>query len=261
MTPDVIKLDLDGRGYIVGGASRGIGRAIAAELVANGAHVLLVARSEDALAGVAAELGERAHPLAADVAAPDAAARIAAAAREQLPALDGVLVNHGGPPAGDALDLTDEQWRESFELVIGGPLRLLREIVPDMRDGGSILFITSVSMRQPIVGLDTSNVLRPGVAGLVKTLSRQLGPKLRVNAIAPGRIDTDRIRELDAQRAEAAGKDVEEVTWAAASAIPLGRAGEPEELARVAAFLLSGAASYVSGVSMQVDGGMTTALP
>jgi 3-oxoacyl-[acyl-carrier protein] reductase len=171
------------------------------------------------------------------------------------------VVNAVGPPAGTALELSDEQWLAAYQLLIGGPLRLLRALVPRMDRGGAILFITSTSVRQPIPNLDTSNVLRPGVAALAKTLARELAPNIRVNSLAPGRFDTDRIRTLDAGRAEMTGKSQEQVAAEASKEIPFGRYGEPIELGRFAAFLLSPAASYVSGLAAQVDGAMVTALP
>ena len=256
-----LNLDLDGKAFVVGGASRGIGRAIATELIAAGARVLVLSRGEDAIAAAARELGDAAVPLAADMGAPDTAARVRAAVDEQLGRLDGVVVNSGGPPPGQALSLSDDDWRGAFELLLAGPIRLLRELVPLMGEGGAVLFVTSSSVRQPIDGLDTSNVLRPGVASLAKVLARELGPAIRVNSLAPGRIDTDRVRELDESRSERSGDSVEEVRRASEASIPLRRYGEPAELARVAAFLLSGAASYVSGAAIQVDGGAVTAVP
>jgi 3-oxoacyl-[acyl-carrier protein] reductase len=254
-----VDLDLADRTYVVGGASRGIGRAIAQELVDAGARVVVLSRSSDAIEATARELGERATPLAADMAAPDTAERVREAVGERL---DGVVVNSGGPPLGKALELSDEQWRDSYELLLGGPLRLLRALVPLMGEGGAILFVTSSTVRQPIDGLDTSNVLRPGVVGLAKVLALELGPRgIRVNSIGPGRIDTDRVRSNDARRAEASGASVDEVRRAAEAGIPLRRYGEAAELGRVGAFLLSGAASYVSGAALQVDGGLVTALP
>jgi 3-oxoacyl-[acyl-carrier protein] reductase len=252
-------VDLAGRSFVVGGASRGIGRAIAGELVAAGARVLLLSRSADAVEAAAAELGELATPLAADIAAPDTPERVREVVGEHV---DGVVVNSGGPPLGRALELSDDDWRGSYELLIGGPLRLLRTLVPLMGEGGAILFVTSSSVRQPIAGLDTSNVLRPGVAALAKVLARELGPSgIRVNSIAPGRIDTDRLRGNDEARARREEKGVDEVRASSEAEIPLRRYGRPEEMARVAAFLLSGAASYVSGAAIQVDGALVTAVP
>ena len=246
---------------MVGGASRGIGRAIAAELIGSGARVLVMSRGAEAIEAAARDLGEAAFPLAADIVAADTAARTRAAVEEHLGRLDGVVVNSGGPPPGHALDLSDGEWSGAFELLVGGPIRLLRELVPVMGEGGAVLFVTSSSVRQPIDGLDSSNVLRPGVAALAKVLARELGPSIRVNSIGPGRIDTDRVAELDSSRAERTGATAAEVRRASEASIPLRRYGEPEELARVAAFLLSGAASYVSGAAIQVDGAAVTAVP
>lgn len=255
-------LGLAGKTFVVGGASKGLGKATAACLVAEGARVALVSRDGAALARVAAELGERAIPCPADVADPAAVEAIVACVDTRFGGvLDGLLVNAGGPPAGKALALTDEQWLFSYQLLIGGPLRLLRALEPRLTDGGAILFITSTSVRQPIPNLDTSNVLRPAVAALAKTLARELAPRVRVNSLMPGRFDTDRVRALDAQRAEALGTSVEQQRMESAKTIPFGRYGDPMEFGRVAAFLLSPAASYVSGLAAQVDGALVTALP
>jgi 3-oxoacyl-[acyl-carrier protein] reductase len=234
---------------------------VADELVREGAHVLLVARDPGSLDGAVAELGERAAACPADMADPDAVKRIAAAVDEQGGSLDGILVNHGGPTPGEVLALSDEEWRGSFELVLGGPIRLLRELEGRFADGASVLFITSSTVRAPVPGLDTSNVLRPGVAGLVKVLAQELAPRVRVNSVGPGRFMTERGMEVAAAAAAKRGISVEEQLEEIVSAIPLGRKGDPAELGRIAAFLLSPAASYVTGVNMLVDGGMVSALP
>ena len=256
-----MELHLENKAFVVGGASSGLGRAVAEQLVAEGARVLLVARNEDALQKAVQELGEQAYPCPADVSQTSGVDKVAAVAVERLGSLDGVLINAGGPPFGPALELTDEQWLDAFRLLIGGPVRLLRTLVPQMNEGASVLFITSTSVREPIKDLDSSNVLRPGVAALVKCLAKELGPRVRVNSMAPGRIDTDRSRSLDEARATEFGISTEEQRQNVSQGIPLGRYGEPEELGRAAAFLLSPAASYITGVSLQVDGGLVSAVP
>lgn len=254
-------LGLADKGFLVLGASRGLGRAVAGELAGEGARVLVAARGHEAVDATAAELGAAARGVALDIADPDLDAVRAAVADHLGEALDGILVNGGGPPPGTALELSDEQWSHSFDLLLGGPLRLLRALVPQLRRPASVLWVTSSSVRQPIPGLDGSNALRPAVAALAKSLAREYAPGVRFNTLAPGRIDTDRLRDLDAAGAAAAGTSVAEQRDRNAAAIPLGRYGDPAELGRVAAFLLSPAASYVNGAAVQVDGGVVSAVP
>ncbi len=252
-------LGLDGRGFLVLGASKGLGRGVAEVLVAEGAHVVVAARGAADVEAAAAALGERARPLVCDVAEPDVAAVEAAVAA--LPSFDGVLMNSGGPPHGAALELADEDWERAFALLVRGPLTLLRALTPRLAEPSSVLWVTSSSVRQPIGNLDASNLFRPGIAALVKSLARDLAPRVRVNSIAPGRFDTDRVRELDSKTAGRLGIDAAEARERAAAGIPLGRYGDPVELGRFAAFLLSPAASYITGAAMQVDGGIVTAVP
>lgn len=256
-----MELGLENKFFVVGGASSGLGRAVAEQLVAEGARVLLVARNADALQEVARELGDRAQPCPADLSEASGIEEVAERSAARSGGIDGVLVNAGGPPFGPALELTDEQWLSAFNLLVGGPVRLLRTLVPRMNDGASVLFITSSSVREPIKDLDASNVLRPGVAALVKCLAKELGPRVRFNSMAPGRIDTARSRSLDEARAADFGIPTEEQRRNVSEGIPLGRYGEPAELGRAAAFLLSPAASYITGVSLQVDGGLVSAVP
>ncbi|MEU9229791.1 SDR family oxidoreductase [Streptomyces massasporeus] len=244
-------LGLKDRVYVVTGATRGLGNATARELVADGAKVVVSGRDEKTVAEAAAELGPNAVGVAVDNADPEAAARLIAAAREHWGRFNGVLVSVGGPPAGFVADNTDEQWQTAFESVFLGAVRLARAAAAEMEAGGVIGFVLSGSVYEPIPGLTISNGLRPGLAGFAKSLSDELGPRgIRVVGVLPGRIDTDRVRQLDALSA-----DPEATRAASESRIPLRRYGAPEEFGRVAAFLMSPAASYLTGVMVPVDGG------
>jgi 3-oxoacyl-[acyl-carrier protein] reductase len=249
-------LGLDGRVYLITGASKGLGLAAATALIGEGARVVLVARQEDPVSTAAAGLGERAIGLAEDLGDPAAAERVIAAAHARFGRLDGALLSVGGPPPGTVLDTTDEQWRAAFDTVFLGTLRIARAVARGLEAGGSIAFVLSTSVRQPIPNLTLSNGLRPGLAMAAKALADELGPAgIRVNGLMPGRIATDRMKQLDASSGDA------EASRARNNAsIPLGRYGEPEEFGRVAAFLLSPAASYLTGIMLPVDGGMLRGL-
>jgi 3-oxoacyl-[acyl-carrier protein] reductase len=249
-------LGLQDRVFIITGGARGLGRATADCLVAEGARVVLSGRSEDSLKEAVAALGDAAVGVAADNADPGTPARVIAAARERWGRLDGALISVGGPPTGPVTGVTDEQWTVAFEAVFLGAVRLAREVGAELGEGGSLAFVLSSSVRAPLGNLAISNGLRPGLAMVAKTLADELGPRgVRVNGLMPGRVGTERVAELDASTG-----DAEAARKAAVATIPLGRYGEPEEFGRAAAFLLSPAASFVSGTMLPVDGGMLRAL-
>jgi 3-oxoacyl-[acyl-carrier protein] reductase len=251
-----VDLGLAGRVYVVSGGSRGLGRATAEVLVAEGARVVLGARDTGGVERAAQELGGRAHAVGvtADLGTAAAAQRLVEAAHTAYGGLDGALVSVGGPAPGTALDSDEDAWRAGFESVFLGSLRLSRHVAGAIGpDGGSIALVLSSSVRVPIPGLAVSNGLRPGLAGLAKSLATELGPRnVRVNGLLPGRIATDRTVALDEASGDpAAARE----RWTAG--IPLGRYGDPAEFGRVAAFVLSPAASFVSGSMVTVDGGAT----
>lgn len=251
-------LGLKERAYVVTGGSRGLGRATAQVLVDEGARVVVSSRSADAVTAAAAELGgpARAMGVAADLADPATADQLVGAALSTFGRVDGALISVGGPPATSATGATDEQWRAAFESVFLGALRLATTLADRLADGGSIAFVLSSSVRSPISGLAISNGLRPGLAMAAKTLSDELGPRgIRVNGVLPGRIATDRLKELDAKSG-----DPQAARRQGEATIPLRRYGEPAELGRAAAFLLSPAASYITGVMLPVDGGAMRSL-
>ncbi|APY88986.1 KR domain-containing protein [Streptomyces alfalfae] len=244
-------LGLENRVYVVTGATRGLGNATARRLVADGAKVVITGREEKTVAEAAAELGANAVGVAADNADPAAPGRLIAAAREHFGGFDGVLISVGGPAPGFVADNTDEQWQTAFEAVFLGAVRLARAAAAELGEGGVIGFVLSGSVYEPIAGLTISNGLRPGLAGFAKSLADELGPRgIRVVGVLPGRIATDRMRQLDGL-----SPDPEATRAANEAGIPLRRYGTPEEFGRTAAFLLSPAASYLTGIMVPVDGG------
>ena len=246
-------LGLGGRGYLLTGASRGLGFATARALVDDGARVLVSARGRESVDAAVTELGGEpaATGATADLADEAAAHRLVDEARERLGQIDGVLVSVGGPKPGGVLEAADPDWRSAFESVVLGPLRLVKALVPHLGEGAAIGFVLSTSVREPLPGLAISNGLRPGLAVTIKSLADELGPRgIRVLGLMPGTIATDRMTQLW----DAAG-DPGAARAGTEKAIPLRRIGEPDEFGKVAAFLLSPAASYVSGTVVAVDGG------
>ncbi len=253
-------LGLAGRAYLLTGASRGLGRATAAALVADGADVLLSGRSGERAEATARELTlagpGTAQGVAADQADPESADRLLTTAEERLGRLDGVVVSVGGPPAGSLSSISDDQWRHAFESVFLGAVRLARTALERARSPVAVTLVLSTSVRAPLPGLGVSNGLRPGLAMVAKTLADEHGPHgHRVNAVLPGRFDTDRVREL-----ESAADDPSALRERILGGIPLRRYGRPEEFGAVAAFVTSPAASYMTGSVITVDGGSTRAL-
>jgi 3-oxoacyl-[acyl-carrier protein] reductase len=249
-------LGLTDRVYLVTGGARGLGRATADVLVAEGARVVLSGRTEESLAAAVRDLGDAASYVVGGNAEADLPGRLVAEARSRWERLDGALISVGGPPAGSVATTTDEQWTAAFQSVFLGGVRVAREVAAELGPGGALAFVLSTSVRAPLTEMAISNGLRPGLAMIAKQLADELGPRgIRVNGLLPGRVGTERVAELDALQPDpAAAKS------GAAERIPLRRDGEPSEFGRAAAFLLSPAASFVSGAMLPVDGGVMRSL-
>ena len=263
----------DKRALVLAGTS-GLGRATAQALAADGARVVLNGRSAERAEGVAAEVASSAAEAAGgaapfvrgvggDVTNVAELEKLVSDAVSTLGGLDLLVINAGGPKAGGFEDLTDEDWASAFELTLMSVVRTVRLALPHLRaaGGGSVVAIGSSSIRQAVPGLTLSNSIRPGVNVLIRELATTLGPEgIRFNMVSPGRIVTPRLDSLDEKRAALDGTTVEAVRASTARNIPLGRLGRSQEFGQVAAFLLSDAASYLTGQSLLVDGGMITAI-
>lgn len=252
---------------VVGASSKGLGRAIALGLAQEGAKVTICARNSDALDATAADIrrqtGSEVLAVPTDVSQPAQVDALINAAISRFGGIDILVNNAGGPRAGRFAELAAEDYQMAVQLNLMSTINLCRAVVPVMqaRGGGRIINLTSVSVKQPVDGLMLSNMARTGVIGFAKTLATEVAPdNILVNNVCPGIIFTDRIQQLATVRAEEAGITFEEALERMTADIPLGRIGEPAEFANLVVFLASERASYITGTTIQVDGGMVKAL-
>ncbi len=240
------------RNFLVTAASRGLGFGVAKALIEEEANVLICGRTENALKAAVKKLGKRSDYVVADVSKKEDIEKLLDVATSKFSKLDGLFVNAGGPPPGEFSDISDEQWNSSFDLTLMSAVWLTRFALPllEKSNNPSILYSTSISVKQPIENLLLSNSIRPAVIGLMRTLADEIGTKgIRVNAVCPGYIYTQRVEELLEADEESSKSAIE-------SNIPIGRIGTPEEYGKVCTFLLSPVAGYIHGTSLLVDGGL-----
>jgi 3-oxoacyl-[acyl-carrier protein] reductase len=259
-------LGLDGKVALVTGASSGLGLAIARELAAEGAQVAMVARRQAELERQAREISAgpgRAVPIVGDVSEPGTPARVAQQAERELGPVSILVTNAGGPPSTTFATTTDDQYRAALELNLLSSIRLAHATVPGMqrRKWGRVIFLTSMAAKQPSPGLLLSNTARSGLLGFAKTLATEVArDNVLVNTVLPGHFDTARAVELARMRAEREKRELDDVLRQRIANIPLGRAGDPRELAAVVAFLASDRATFLTGTAIQVDGGQIASL-
>lgn len=255
-----MNLGLDNRVALVAAASKGLGFGVARALAADGAKVSICSRTAEEVEAAAQtlrdETGAEVMARACDVTDAGSISAWVNATVERWGQVDALLVNAGGPPAGFIREISEAQWEAAFQLTLMSSIRMINAALPHMGRGSAILTVTSSSIREPIERLALSTVMRSGVMGLVKTLADELaGDGIRVNNLIPGRIDTDRVRQLDGITANRLGITPEEARERAMANIPLGRLGSIDEFGAAGAFLLSPAAAYITGASLRVDGG------
>lgn len=243
------------------GASKGIGFGIAKELVKRNIRVYIGSRNQEKLESAAKILNELNKDSCfynqVDISSYESLESWFNKGISLFKDFDGLLINSGGPPAGKFLEFHDKDWYNTFEFMLMNPIRLLRMAYPYLNQrSSSVLVVTSYAVKEPVDNLILSNVFRSGITGLIKTLSREWAPQIRLNCIMPGRIDTDRIRQLDQSIAEKQGKTVEQVKDFFTQQIPLKRYGTIEEIGKLGAFLLTDDSSYITGSSIAVDGGI-----
>lgn len=252
---------------VVLAASRGLGRACAETLAGRGWDLVVCSRTREGVEDTVRVLeraGAAAHGVDADVSGAEGITRVFAKADNAFGRVDALICNAGGPPPGGFMSLMDEDWARGFDLTLMSAVRAIRAAVPRMRAGGygRVIVLGSSSVRRPIPNLVLSNAYRPALAGVIKSLAIELGPDgITANMVSPGRLDTDRVRQLDARSAEQNGISVEEVRASSEASIPLGRYGRPEDLAETVAFLASEQAGYLTGQSLLVDGGLVPTIP
>ena len=256
-------LKLNGKVAMVAASSKGLGYGIAQALAQEGASISIGSRTEADIESAAEQLrketGVSVLASVLDSSEPESIQQWANITLKEFGGVDILLVNAGGPPTGKFEDFSDNDWQAAFELNLLSAVRMIRAALPSMRErgGGSILTVTSMSVKEPIDMLILSNVMRSGVTSLVKSLSVQLAPdNIRLNNLMPGRINTDRLRSPDRLSSEKQGVPLTQIQAANYAKIPLGRYGTIEEFGRTGAFLLSDAASYITGSSLAVDGGV-----
>ncbi|GAE31675.1 SDR family oxidoreductase [Halalkalibacter hemicellulosilyticus] len=261
-----MELSFIGKVAIVAASSQGLGKAIAEQLVQKGANVMICGRVLKKLQKVKEEIDFKVNGkldyIQCDLTNPNDIKKLVDTTRQTFGSIDIIVNNSGGPKAGTFDQITDEDWEHSFQLNLMSYVRLIRAALPDLKQsGGRIVNIASASVKQPIPGLLLSNTFRTGIVGLAKTLAEELGPyNILINTVAPGKIATDRVAELDQYTAETKQKTKEEVEQASIDAIPLNRYGTPEEFAKVVAFLVSEENTYMTGSTFLIDGGMVKSI-